>query len=560
MSRLMQIVTGFSLTIFLPIILVIALLFAALSAAEEAAACIPPDPEAGYGYPLASHEPARPFSDSIPPHFGVDFAAQTDQDNPDRGEAVKAVKDGRVIEASRNKIVIQHQSKGTPEGGPMSTETPSDQPVDDVQSVYVNLKNVTVNEGATVTKGQKIAEVGPSSETGGTLTGPYLHFEMHLNNPGEDERAIRDPMEFLEEINTSSGSCSCGSATGTLTGSDNQQKVFNFFVSKGYTKEQAAGIVGNMIAESGVNPKAQYPSTTATAQTASGMPNRAWGVVQWLPPSKMIDPSRAAGASWETIESLEHQVGFLWKQLEGTGPASEESAGDALKATSTVEDAAFTFGFRFERFTTDPDNEEFNTRRQNAREVFRLYAGEAPDPTGTPGQEDSGDGCTGTVISINGTDYGFPLALPKSDVNNGYSWPCASICHHDGSPAFDLARKPLDDSSAGTSVVAITNGRIENFNNSYADIEGCQAFQLVGDDGWWYWYGHLQNTSVRDGQKVTAGQPISTIGERKCTGNGSYPHLHIDRGSPKGHYGGVDCCRDPGFVDLINQLYEALPA
>ena len=39
---------------------------------------------------------------------------------------------------------------------------------------------------------------------------------------------------------------------GNLTGSNNQQKAFNFFVQNGYTKEQAAGIVGNMIAESGV--------------------------------------------------------------------------------------------------------------------------------------------------------------------------------------------------------------------------------------------------------------------------------------------------------------------
>ena len=49
------------------------------------------------------------------------------------------------------------------------------------------------------------------------------------------------------------------------------------------------------------------------------------------------------------------------------------------------------------------------------------------------------------------------------------------------------------------------------------------------------------------------------IGERACTG-GSYPHLHIDRGSPQGSLGGNDCCRDNGFVDLINQLYNALPA
>ena len=157
-----------------------------------------------------------------------------------------------------------------------------------------------------------------------------------------------------------------------------------------------------------------------------------------------------------------------------------------------------------------------------------------PRPTpANPGEGDAGDGCTGTVISINGTDYGFPLALPKSDVNNGYSWPCPSICHHDGTPAFDLARRP-PGRQLGRDVSGRHHQRQDpELQQLLRRHRGCQSFQLVGDDGWWYWYGHVQQTSVQDGQTVTAGQPIAVIGERACTGNGSYPHLHIDRGSPR---------------------------
>ena len=44
-------------------------------------------------------------------------------------------------------------------------------------------------------------------------------------------------------------------AAGKATGSTNEEKAFNFFVSAGYSRESAAGIVGNMGQESGVNPQ-----------------------------------------------------------------------------------------------------------------------------------------------------------------------------------------------------------------------------------------------------------------------------------------------------------------
>jgi hypothetical protein len=168
-------------------------------------------------------------------------------------------------------------------------------------------------------------------------------------------------------------------------------------------------------------------------------------------------------------------------------------------------------------------------------------------------------GGNGTVQIINGQNYSFPIEGTKATIQSGYLWPCSSICHHDNTPAFDLSHE-YDDSSTGVAVFAITNGRIANFRTSYRGEEGCNSFQIVGDDGWWYWHGHVQVTSgISDGLNVSAGQQVAVIGERRCTGNGSYPHLHIDRGSPQGRAGGSDCCRDQGFVPLINQLYGDLP-
>ena len=52
---------------------------------------------------------------------------------------------------------------------------------------------------------------------------------------------------------------------------DNNQTAFDFFVGHGLTKEQSAGIVGNLMAESGdpINPRAVQP----------GGPGR--GIAQW---------------------------------------------------------------------------------------------------------------------------------------------------------------------------------------------------------------------------------------------------------------------------------------
>lgn len=192
--------------------------------------------------------------------------------------------------------------------------------------------------------------------------------------------------------------------------------------------------------------------------------------------------------------------------------------------------------------------------------------GEAGGASTSANGESSGADCkasdkagegTGAPVEIDGNKYAFPVVLPKGDVTNGTSWPCPGTCHHDGTAAFDLSRNAQDDSSENVPVVAITDGTIERFNNSYAGVSGCQAFQLKGNDGYYYWYGHVQSSSVQDGSTVSVGQQISVIGRRACTGNGSYPHLHIDRGA-KGTMGGSMGNRDRGIVQLINQLYEKL--
>jgi len=183
----------------------------------------------------------------------------------------------------------------------------------------------------------------------------------------------------------------------------------------------------------------------------------------------------------------------------------------------------------------------------------------------------SGAGGSGPVTA---DGYAYPISAKKSEQKNSAlsGMPCPlSFCHGGGSPgrpatpAFDLG-KTDDNATVGTPVYAMHDAKIISVKDNYKGNAGCFSISYdqinsknKSDDGWNYWSGHLENPLVANGKEVKAGDQIASIGRRECTGNGSEPHLHIDRGSPKGRGGGAQCCRDPGLVPIMNKLWEGLP-
>jgi hypothetical protein len=69
-----------------------------------------------------------------------------------------------------------------------------------------------------------------------------------------------------------------GGGGGTLRGSDPREKIWNYLIDKGLSPEQAAGVMGNMAAESGfVATRRQGTSDLWN----SNFNNNAWGLAQW---------------------------------------------------------------------------------------------------------------------------------------------------------------------------------------------------------------------------------------------------------------------------------------
>lgn len=359
---------------------------------------------------------------------------------------------------------------------------------------------------------------------------------------------------------TDTGTTETVTLPGNSKGS-NGEKLFVYLIQKGLTAKQAAGILGNVMQESGggtfnINPDALNPTSGA------------YGIIQWYAGRKtnLLNYASSVG---KPKNDLGMQLDFMWKELSG---AYKSTVLDPIKATSDYLDqngreGSLRIWLEDFEIPCSPDggaacNAEYSKRKPFADRAYAAFKDLGPadvSPSGV-GSCDSGQG--GSAV-VDASGYAFPVVLPKTDISNGYSWPCRTsspYCHHDGTAAFDLAKKALNDSTAGTPVVAIFDGSITNINPNY-DGTGCQSIQFKGDDGWYYWYGHIRTdgTTPKVGQKVKAGDHLAKIGERVCTANGSYPHLHIDRGSPKGRTAGEDCCRDPGFLSLMNELYKNLP-
>jgi MYXO-CTERM domain-containing protein len=117
----------------------------------------------------------------------------------------------------------------------------------------------------------------------------------------------------------------------------NDQTAFDYFVSKGLTNFQAAGIVGNLDQESGVNPNA----------VQQGGPGR--GIAQWSVGGRWDTDSgdnctAYAAQQGQSVWSLGLQLDFIWYELT-TVPSYGLAA---LKATTNVTDATVTFETDFE--------------------------------------------------------------------------------------------------------------------------------------------------------------------------------------------------------------------
>lgn len=152
-------------------------------------------------------------------------------------------------------------------------------------------------------------------------------------------------------------------ATGDGAGGTERAKyAYQYFISQGFTPEQAAGIVGNLQAESGANLDSLYNS--------AGGGTGARGIAQWRGARTQAFVNRYG--TTPDLATLDQQLDFIMYEFNTT----EKSAYNAVKGSTTAAEAATAFDSLFER----SGGGTIQKRVNNATSLLQEFAGIEPLP------------------------------------------------------------------------------------------------------------------------------------------------------------------------------------
>ncbi len=252
---------------------------------------------------------------------------------------------------------------------------------------------------------------------------------LHPTTQGSSLLASLVTSNLSSAAATGSIGTSCCSTSPTLAGSDNQQKAFNYFVSKGLTPQQSAGLIGNLMAESGtgLNPKAQQNGSN----TPYPIDKVGFGIAQWTFAGTIQNPGRQtklvqfAAAANLPVTDLGVQLDFVWQELStGFGHLLTD-----LKSTVTVHDAVLLVLQKYEAPADKSAGGPNDLKRTKyANEVLALYG--------------AGASATGATVSSG-------CATPSVGIGAGSLTP-SSLPAFPGSDQMILRAQALAASSIGS--------------------------------------------------------------------------------------------------------------
>lgn len=185
------------------------------------------------------------------------------------------------------------------------------------------------------------------------------------------------------------------SSVGTLksakTPEGNATQIWSYLIGKGFTPIQAAGLMGNLQAESAFMPDRVQGRTVENGSATFDMAwlnNKGYGIAQWTSGGRQQNLLKAAKSSGVLDSDLLMQLNFLMKELES---ASYKSALNELKSATTITDATKPILYKFEA----PKNFESKLveRARLSEQVLKKYGGIAGI---------SVSGCNGSLRTVSG--------------------------------------------------------------------------------------------------------------------------------------------------------------
>jgi hypothetical protein len=241
---------------------------------------------------------------------------------------------------------------------------------------------------------------------------------------------------------TSSGARSTRGAGETGSSSEAMQ----FFQSKGWTKEQAAGIVGNLQAESGSNLRTN----------AVGDGGKAYGIAQWHPPRQRLFKQQMGVDIRDS--TFKQQLEFIQWELGN----SEKNAGERLKAATTAAAAAIIVDKYYER------SKGLHTERRiaNANTLVGNNQQQSRGQQSPQGQSSSGPSQQPQAAATPFAPSGPPVTIRQKPANqigagHGQSSPTLEAGRREGTPN-DATRTAADGATPGRN--GLNNNKLRNVN------------------------------------------------------------------------------------------------
>lgn len=181
----------------------------------------------------------------------------------------------------------------------------------------------------------------------------------------------------------------------SLSGKTNEEKIWNFLTSKGLNAYGVAGLMGNLYAESALNPQnlqntyerslgftdAEYTAAVDSGSYSNFVRDAAgYGLAQWTYWSRKEALLAYVKAAKTSIGDLETQLCFLFKELS----ESYTSVLAVLKTATSVKQASDVVLTKFERPADQSDNAK-NKRASFGQTYFDKYAAGSSSKTPTEG-------------------------------------------------------------------------------------------------------------------------------------------------------------------------------
>ena len=325
----------------------------------------------------------------------------------------------------------------------------------------------------------------------------YIESDMHYYENGihtmELELSYENSMDEIENQEIEQQSDSSGIfGTGSV-----EEQVWNFLRANGFSAAAAAGIMGNMFAESGF---------IVDVEEYGG--GGGYGLCQWTG-SRRTDLINWCTNNGYDYTTLEGQLNFLLYEVEAYGL-------EYYKDIQSVEEATMVWLDKYEIAGVRVEGKRLNA----ALDYYNRWK----DYERIPQPGDSVSGVQGDGIATG--SWLFPLS--------GVSVGATTYNYH----TYNAADYPV---ATGTPVVAADGGTVTwvqywdgRVYGQYGSNEMATygtACLITHPNGYTTRYAHLSQLNVAVGQKVSRGQQIGLSGS---TGNSTGPHLHLEVVNPSG--------------------------